>query len=63
MSYYFEGVYGLPGNVTRDEYPPVVERSNIETASTESRSLENKQLFKTIDRKLIYYVLETKLEA
>ncbi|KRT82073.1 hypothetical protein AMK59_4458, partial [Oryctes borbonicus] len=60
MSYYFEANYGVPGNETEEEYPPLVARDGTTRDLIENINDEYKSL-KTVSRKLVYNIFETKL--
>lgn len=60
ISYYFEGIYALPGNQTEESYPPLVERSETSRVLYEN---EEYKAIKAIDRKLIYNIIEAKLST
>ncbi|GJQ67478.1 hypothetical protein Trydic_g8312 [Trypoxylus dichotomus] len=60
LSYYFEAVYGLPGNLTEETYPPLVARDGSTTYLTKNVNDEYRSL-KTINRKLVYNIFEEKL--
>ncbi|KAI4465004.1 hypothetical protein MML48_3g00006210 [Holotrichia oblita] len=61
FSYNLEAVYSLPGNETREDYPPLVVRDESGRILHGNEEAGYNQTLKTIDRKLIYNLLETKL--